>query len=248
MGSLNDLDAAEVIILEADGLIDDKHGYGTPIHRRLQESGIKSKIFPVQENIDELDSLPAKPLILSGGMTEVTADIAWILKFKKFILDIITKNQESGPIQPVFGICFGAQLIVEAYSPGSVRYLDDPEIGTSKITLDIPEHHIFKGISGQFDAYSFHYNQIWSDDVTVISDHLHKGHTFIQAFEIPNGHAYGVQFHPAFSYDEMKTLFMTYKQLIKELGFDIEPIIQTLPILSGNERILLNFLSEAGNR
>jgi GMP synthase-like glutamine amidotransferase len=198
----------------------------------------------VQENVDELSSLPSKPLIISGGMTEVTADIDWINKFKTFILETIKKNQEAEIIQPVFGICFGAQLIVEAYSPGSVRYLDDPEIGVSKISLDIPSHHLFEGILKQFDAYSFHYNQIWSDDITVISDHLHKGHTFIQAFEIPNSHAYGVQFHPEFSYDEMRTLFRMYSNLIKELGFDIDPIINTLPPLSGNDRILLNFFSK----
>jgi len=248
MVSVEKYEAVDAIILEADGLIDKEHGYGTPIYRRLTESGIKSEIFRVRENVDELGALPLKPLILSGGMTEVTADIDWIRKFKSFILEVITRNQKSDSVQPVFGICFGAQLIVEAYSPGSVRYLDDPEIGISKISLDIPSHHIFKGIPAQFDAYSFHYNQIWSNDVIVISDHLHKGHTFIQAFEIPTGNAYGVQFHPEFSQSEMKTLFSIYTKLIRDLGFDLEPIIRNLPLLSGNDIILSNFLSKSGAR
>ncbi|MHA1883327.1 MAG: type 1 glutamine amidotransferase [Candidatus Thorarchaeota archaeon] len=234
---------SDVIILEADGLIDEKHGYGTPIANRLEEFGIRSTMFHVEPNIDRLDTLSHKPLIISGGMTEVTADIDWIHKFKTFVLNIINKNIEQESIQPIFGICFGAQLLVEAFSPGSVRYLDDPEIGISKIILDIHEHALFKGIDKEFDAYSFHYNQIWSDDVVVISDHLHEGHKFIQAFEIPEANVYGVQFHPEFSYAEMLQLFKTYKQLIAELGFDLSPIIQELPQLDGNQRMLRNFLA-----
>ena len=234
---------SDVIILEADGLIDEKHGYGTPIANRLKEFGIRSTIFPVEPNIDRLDTLPYRPLIISGGMTEVTADIDWINKFKTFVLNIINENIEQESIQPILGICFGAQLLVEAFSPGSVRYLDAPEIGISKIILDIPEHTLVKGIDKEFDAYAFHYNQIWSDDVVVISDHLHEGHKFIQAYEIPEAFVYGVQFHPEFSYAEMLQLFKTYKQLISELGFDLSPIIQELPQLDGNQRILRNFLT-----
>jgi len=243
MVSVKDFDATDVIILEADGLIDQEHGYGTPIHRRLQESDINSMIFPVQENVDRLGDLPSRPMILSGGMTEVTADIEWIRDLKSFILEIIKSNREDpSAVRPVFGICFGAQIIAECYRKGSVRYLDDPEIGISNITLDRPEHPLFKGMPHVFDAYSFHYNQIWSEDVTIISNHVHKGHHFLQAFEVPDAHAFGVQFHPEFKQSEMLKLYKTYESLIADLGFDLRPVIETLPEITGNHLILKNFI------
>ena len=237
------LEQSDVIILEADGLINTSDGYGTPIFHALEDYGISASLVPIAHNTDLLLTLPEKPLILSGGMTEATADIEWIRELKAFVLSIIKNNQQShsNNRQAIMGICFGAQIIAECYRKGSVTYLDDPEIGVSKISLDAQEHSLFSGFSKEFDAYSFHYNQIWSNDVTVLSQHLHMGHRFIQAFEIPDASTVGIQFHPEFSQEQMKRLFETYRELIRNLGFDLQPIIDTLPSITGNRRILKNF-------
>ncbi|MGY5853341.1 MAG: hypothetical protein RTU92_07250 [Candidatus Thorarchaeota archaeon] len=237
------LEESDVIILEADGRIDATHGYGTPIHDALTEHEITSSIVPIAHNTEVLERLTRKPLILSGGMTEVTADIDWIRDLKYFILDIIKQNQqiEYKDRQPIMGICFGAQIIAECYSEGSVTYLDDPEIGVSRIRLAAKNHPLFSGFSNEFNAYSFHYNQIWSDRVRILSQHLHMGHRFIQAFEVPDASVFGVQFHPEFNHSQMITLYKTYRKLIKELGFNLQPIIDTLPLLSGNRLLLKNF-------
>lgn len=241
MSESNGIDAAEVLILEADGLIDETHGYGYPISRRLEELEIRSEKISIAGRTDRLRRLPKKPLIISGGMTEVTSDIGWIRELKRYIRNLIKSNR-TPPAQPVLGICFGAQIIAECMDEGSVRYLDDPEIGVSDIELDRPEHPLFRGFPQLFPAYSFHYNQIWSDCVEIISDHYHRGHHFIQAFEVPGSYAYGVQFHPEFRQDEMLRLFETYATLIAELGFDLAPVIRDLPEVEGNERIFRNFI------
>ena len=237
------LEHTDVIILEADGLVDTSNGYGTPIFQALEDFGITAAVVPISHRTDILQRLPKKHLILSGGMTEVTADIEWIRELKSFILSIIKSNQQSksNHRQAIMGICFGAQIIAECYSKGSVTYLDDPEIGVSRISLATENHDLFAGFSREFDAYSFHYNQIWSDDVTVLSQHLHMGHRFIQAFEIPDASTVGVQFHPEFTHQQMSRLFETYRELIRNLGFDLQPIIDTLPPISGNRQILKNF-------
>jgi len=61
---------SDVIILEADGLIDSSNGYGTPIFQALEDNGISASLVPIAHNTDVLQNLPKKPLILSGGMTE----------------------------------------------------------------------------------------------------------------------------------------------------------------------------------
>lgn len=221
------------------------NGYGYPINERLSSFGVKSEIIPVAENTTILPDLPKKPLILSGGMTEVTADVDWISDLKTYIGKIIKQNQEiPGNAQPILGICFGAQIIAESYRMGSVRFLEDPEFGTSRIVLENKDHPLFKGFNNEFDAYSFHYNQIWSDDLRILSKHKHMNHNFLQAFEVPEATVFGLQFHPEFSREQMITLFNTYRNVILEFGFDLQPIIDDLESIEGNENILRNFIDE----
>ncbi|MFX1535814.1 MAG: type 1 glutamine amidotransferase [Promethearchaeota archaeon] len=237
------LQNANVIVLEADGKVDSQHGYGYLIVKRLAEFKINAALVSIVENAQVLETLPPKPLILSGGMTEVTSDIDWIVKTKAFFSERIKSNREVEKKNRLsaFGICFGAQLLVESYSKGSVKYLDDPEIGTTEVPLNVPSHPIFQGYKNQFNAYTFHYNQIETQDVSILSSHVHKGHHFIQAFEIPDSSYFGVQFHPEFNYEEMITLLNTYKDLIKNLGLDVDLIIRTLPKIPDNSLILKNF-------
>ncbi|MFX1252186.1 MAG: type 1 glutamine amidotransferase [Promethearchaeota archaeon] len=244
-----DLHNAHVIVLEADGKVDSQHGYGYLIAKRLTEFKINAALVSIVENAQILETLPPKPLILSGGMTEVTADIDWIVKTKAFFRERIKFNQEVEKKNrlPTFGICFGAQLLVESYSKGSVKYLDDPEIGITDVPLKVPSHPIFQGYEKQFKGYTFHYNQIKTQKVSVLSSHVHKGHHFIQAFEIPDSSCFGVQFHPELNYEEMKTLLHTYKDLIKNLGLDVDPIIRTLPKIPANSVILKNFCTLPGS-
>ena len=49
----------DVVILEADGLIDEQHGYGTPIAGRLKELGFHPTVFAVRENIDNHSVFPS---------------------------------------------------------------------------------------------------------------------------------------------------------------------------------------------
>ncbi|TFF91700.1 hypothetical protein EU545_03210 [Candidatus Thorarchaeota archaeon] len=234
----------QATILQADGKTDETHGYGHPIRLRLEEYGFRVEIVDLPSVASRLEGLPKKPVIISGGMTEVTADVKWIMESKEFLRTVIETNRDSPPNQRrgIFGICFGAQLIAEALNPGSVLFLDDPEIGVSQIALQETDHPLFEGFEPEFPAYSFHYNQIRPNGVSVISDHRYKGHHFVQAFEVADGAAYGVQFHPEFRKDEMKALLLTYTSLMKDLGVDVAPIAENLPTLRGTERILLNFM------
>jgi GMP synthase-like glutamine amidotransferase len=241
---------ADVIILEADGLIDKTHGYGFSILKRLNEFNIKPALVSIVDNAEALYQLPKRQLIFSGGMTEVTADVDWVTEAKKFVSEVVMNNKDMdlNDRTPIFGICFGAQLIAEALVPGSVTYLEDPEIGISTISLDFSKHNLFNGLQRTFDAYSFHYNQIKPGGLESLSSHTHMGHQFLQAFEISNASVFGVQFHPEFRQSEMKKLLDTYRTLIGELGFDVNPIIADLPEITDTSLILKNFYEFYGKR
>lgn len=237
-------DKSEVIILEADGKVDETNGYGYLIRKRLHEFGIKTSIIYLPEVADQLQTLPRKPFIISGGMTEVTAELDWIKKSKEFIGEVIKTNQSVNSKEkiPLLGICFGAQLIAESYLRGSVAYLEDPEIGNTQVILE-KQHPLFKGFSQKFPGYTFHYNQILPrKEFTILSAIKHMNHHFIQAFEIPHADCFGIQFHPEFQYQEFITLMKTYRELIIELGLDYEKIISEIKEIDSNAILLKNFV------
>jgi len=235
-------DDKDLIILEADGFIDEVHGYGYPIKKALEKSDLSSTIVSLTDNASNLSEFTGKPMIISGGMTEVTANVSWIIEAKNQISDILQNNRDAKneSTTPLLGICFGAQLIAEAYSPGSVKYLDDPEIGVSRIRLE-EKHPLFDGFPSEFDAYAFHYNQIKAKNLDVISSQQHMGYSFVQAFEVSGSYAYGVQFHPELTLNAMKRLLRTYRSLISGLGHDVDQINTEILDITENHRIFHNF-------
>jgi GMP synthase-like glutamine amidotransferase len=235
--------SVDAFILEADGTVDADHGYGYLIAKRLADFNVKTQLISLEKEADKLTQLPKKPLFISGGMTEVTAEVDWVVEVRSFLRETIHKNQQADPSDQhaIFGICFGAQIIAESYRKGSVVYLEDPEIGETQVTVDDP-HPLFQGFEKTFPAYTFHYNQIKPHkDFSLIAQNHYKGHTFTQAFEIPKASCFGVQFHPEFGYEEFQTLVKTYAGLLRSLHQNPEEILKSLPEIPHNAGLLHNF-------
>ncbi|MBM7573357.1 type 1 glutamine amidotransferase [Aquibacillus albus] len=239
----------DVIVLEADGAVDDSnHGYGHHIMNNLQKFGYNTALISLAENVDHLHELPEKPIIISGGMTEVTADIDWIVKAKNFMKTKMNENRKKRDKTKILGICFGAQLIAESNKEGSVTFLKPPQMGISEINLEQPDHSLFKGFDSTLHAFSFHYNQIKTDNVNIISSHQKGDRDFVQAFEIPDVGCYGVQFHPEIQLSAFNHLIGKYKSLLEEdLGVEIKEIIEGLPTPEvDNTKLLKNFMEMVG--
>ncbi|SDN89124.1 type 1 glutamine amidotransferase [Alkalicoccus daliensis] len=240
-----DWSSVDVVVLEADGEVSDGNGYGAAIVKRLEDLNYSPVLIDFKENSYDLKDVVGKPIIISGGMTEVTSDEMWVQHARSFVKERILYNQQAERKNkiPLLGICFGAQLIAESYEKGSVSYLNTPQMGVSNIKLEDPAHPLFKGYKVQFPAYSFHYNQIKIQDANIISSHHMEGEEFVQAFEIDNSHCFGVQFHPELTYEEYLPLLETYEDLlVKDLGLSMENIRKNLLPIKSNKHILKNFL------
>ena len=224
---------SDFIIIEADGKVDNLgNGYGFAIKKRLDELNYTSTIVPLEEMANNNDfSVLTKekiPWIISGGMTEVTSNKSWIVRSRIFFNNIIRNNLENKSKQVIFGICFGAQIVAESFKENSVKYLDYPNFGINELTLDL-DHELFKGISSNFNAFSFHYNQIPVHNVfKKIIIHTRYNNKYLEAFEIPDSAVYGVQFHPEMNKTNFLNLIRNYRDLIEKLGFSIETLERNL--------------------
>ncbi|WAA08583.1 type 1 glutamine amidotransferase [Fervidibacillus albus] len=239
----------DVYVLESTGYINHrKEGYAKPIVDRLQTFGYSTKVIPLKEQYNELQSIPnGKPIIISGGMTEVFAQEKWLIETKKFIGKIIESNKQKPVCEKtfLFGICFGAQLISEVIQPGAVKFLHEPQIGEKPVTLCDPSP-LFENVADHFYAYAFHYNQIQNDFLFVLSEVKKEGMHFINAFENQDLGCFGTQFHPEFTGQEFKTLLEYYNdQFQDQFQIDTSQIIRSLKRYPNNAIILENFMKMA---
>ncbi len=103
---------------------------------------------------------------------------------------------------PVFGICFGAQLMAHVFGGKVIRDEAHQERGTFEVTStdDSFGDLLFADAPFSFPAQQSHHDRIESlpAEATVLAS---SERCKVQAFVMPNDE-YGVQFHPEFSMDD----------------------------------------------
>lgn len=104
---------------------------------------------------------------------------------------------------PLFGSCWGLQVITVAAGGAVRRNPKGVEIGISRrirVTLRGREHSLYKEKPETFDAFTIHFDEVESlpAGTQVLGT---NGMSNVQAAEVPSGKgvAWGVQYHPEFT-------------------------------------------------
>lgn len=137
-------------------------------------------------------------VIVTGSGAMVTERRDWSERSAAWLRDTVHAGV------PVFGICYGHQLLAHALG-GEVG--DNPngrEMGTVNIALapEAQDDPLFAGLPAGFRAQATHLQSVLRlpDGVTVLARNAHDPH---HAFRWRR-HAWGVQFHPEFSAMHMR--------------------------------------------
>jgi len=151
------------------------------IARRVRECGVYCEIHPFTKADDAIARLKPKAIILSGSPHSVI-DQGPRIDARLFDLNL-----------PVFGICYGEQLMCELLG-GRVEAGHDREFGRAEIDLVRPSP-IFKGLADSETVWMSH-----GDRVTAIPDGFEviavsEGAPFA-AIADERRKLYAVQFHP----------------------------------------------------
>lgn len=175
--------------------------YNQLITRRIREMGVYSELHPHTLTASEIKKMNAKGIILSGGPNSVYGENAFRCDPEIFDLDI-----------PVFGICYGMQLMTHHFG-GKVERALKREYGKAKITIenrsllfgDLPQEHIVWMSHGDLvvePPTGFKVDAINpSCPIAALSDDSRK--------------FYGVQFHPEVRHSEYGT------ELLKNFVFNV---------------------------
>ncbi len=142
--------------------------------------------FPLLDSFDWL--------IIMGGSAHVWEEkqLSWLSREKRFIAKALEQDKMA------LGICFGAQLLIEAMG-GTVSSNTDKEIGWHEVTLT-PEgrdSYLFKDIPEQFTTFHWH-----SDHCSLPPGCIRQATSKItrnQAFIVEGRPFAGLQFHPEYT-------------------------------------------------
>ena len=207
-------------------------------HWVIEKSGYPSDNFFVHnamngENFPNIRDFSG--VILTGSHDMVTDNHAWIEStanwLKKSVVGII----------PVFGICFGHQLLAQALG-GAVDYnADGMEIGTFQLQQveSVSSNELFEGINFPLHVIMSHSQSIEKLPQGAIN--LAKTERCeIAAFYVPP-FTWGVQFHPEFDESIVKFYIERASKQLKREGQNPEELWKNATDTPESTKILRHF-------
>jgi len=169
--------------------------YAQLIARRVRECHVYSEIVPSTMPVSEMLARRPKAIILSGGPSSVYAPGAPGAPDGLFDAGI-----------PVFGICYGHQVMVAALG-GTVERTGAAEYGGTPVSVAGPGGRLLAGLPDRFSVWMSH-----GDTSTAAPPGFEvtarTAATPVAAIEAPDKGLYGVQFHPEVMHTEHGTKIM----------------------------------------
>jgi GMP synthase (glutamine-hydrolysing) len=163
--------------------------YAQLIARRVRECHVYSEIVPSTMPVSEMLAKRPKAIILSGGPSSVYAPGAPAAPDGLFDAGV-----------PVFGICYGHQVMVQSLG-GAVERTGAAEYGGTPLEILPDAGRLLIGLPGQFSVWMSH-----GDTSTAAPPGFavtaRTAATPAAAIESPARGLYGVQFHPEVMHTE----------------------------------------------
>ncbi len=156
--------------------------------RVLRDLGAESRIVP---NTTPFDELAADGVVLSGGALSLEGTDAPLGRVAEWI--------DASPV-PVLAICVGHHFLARHFG-GKVAHAAAPEFGRVDLTVDRPDHPLFRALPDRLTVWASHNDAVvkappgWE----VLA---HSPACAVEAMSHPDRAIWGVQFHPEVEHTE----------------------------------------------
>lgn len=182
------------------------------------------------------DPRSASGFIITGSSSSVTERASWMLRAE----DLIRRIHDAGT--PLFGICFGHQMVGQALGGEVTKNPNGREIGTVRVRLKpgAAGEPILSGLPS-----AFHANHTHVDSVTTLPPGARVlGETDLEpnAIFVIGAKTKCVQFHPEIDGDAMRGYVSARAHLIEAEGLDSTTILARAVDAPDGAATLRNFV------
>ena len=174
----------------------------------------------------------ADAFVITGSSSSVTERASWMLRAEALVREIVAART------PLFGICFGHQMIAQALGGEVTKNPRGREIGTVRVerTADDP---IFAGLPRTFDVQATHVDSV---------ARLPEGARVLATTSLDRVAAFSigplvkaVQFHPEFDADVVRGYLTARAEILRSEGKDPEALLAHAHDGTRGRDILRNF-------
>ncbi len=173
--------------------------------------------------------------VVTGSHSMVTDNLPWSLALEEWLKKLLRAEI------PIFGICYGHQLLARAGGGEVGFHPRGKEVGTVRIHLT--ENHlgdpIFTGLPPTFAVHATHAQSVLALPPGAI--HLAaNGYEPHHAFRIGPS-AWGVQFHPEYNAAIMRSYVEQQSDALKALGRDVQAVLAAVTETPAATALYRNF-------
>jgi GMP synthase (glutamine-hydrolysing) len=178
----------------------------------------------------------ADGIIISGSPRDAWSDAPDVLQLLEFVQRTISRSQ------PVFGVCFGHQLLARGLGADVRRNPAGWEVGACKVKLTPAglDNPLFTGFDVEFDVIESHRDAVLTlpPGAKLLAS---NAHTPIQAYSVDD-RFFGVQFHPEMNGEILRYVWAERRKKLRgEVSFDLD---QALDMAEADaSRIFRNFVA-----
>ncbi len=175
----------------------------------------------------------AAGFVITGSSSSVTERAPWMLRLEAFVRDVAEAKV------PLFGICFGHQIVAQALGGEVILNPRGREIGTVRVRR-LRQDAMFAAAPPEFDVNATHKDCV---------SQLPEGARLLAASELDPVQAFAigetircVQFHPEMDGDAMRGYVEARAHLIEEEGGDAKAILRGVTDAPDAEAILATWV------
>jgi GMP synthase (glutamine-hydrolysing) len=194
-------------------------------------------------NVEYGEALPSREgfagAIVTGSGAMVTDRAEWSERSAQWL------REAAHARLPLFGICYGHQLLAHALGGEVGNHPGGREMGTIGLELHASagDDPLFAGLPSQFPAQATHLQTVLRapEGATVLA---RSAHDACHAFRWGD-HAWGVQFHPEFSATHMRGYVRARQDALRSEGHCPRSIAGSVSATPFARRVLRRFVGHA---